>query len=71
MEIILKKRYRAERRGPRATKLMKSFKDENYKIRLKKLRLTTMKTRRLRGNLTEVFKVFKGMDNLDVDKFFS
>jgi hypothetical protein len=29
-----------------------------------------METRRLRGDLIEVFKMFKGMDNLDVHKFF-
>jgi ribonuclease P/MRP protein subunit RPP40 len=54
----------------RATKLTKSLKDETYENRLKKLHLTTMETRRLRGDLIEVFKMFKGMDNLDVHKFF-
>jgi ribonuclease P/MRP protein subunit RPP40 len=54
----------------RATKLIKSLKDETYENRLKKLHLTSMETRRLRGDLIEVFKMFKGMDNLDVHKFF-
>jgi ribonuclease P/MRP protein subunit RPP40 len=55
----------------RATKLIKSLKDETYENRLKKLHLTSMETRRLRGDLIEVFKMFKGMDNLDVHIFFS
>jgi ribonuclease P/MRP protein subunit RPP40 len=54
----------------RATKLIKSLKDETYENRFKKLHLTSMETRRLRGDLIEVFKMFKGMDNLDVHKFF-
>jgi ribonuclease P/MRP protein subunit RPP40 len=54
----------------RATKLIKSLKDKTYENRLKKLHLTSMETRRLRGDLIEVFKMFKGMDNLDVHKFF-
>ena len=29
-----------------------------------------METRRLRGDLIEVFKIFKGFDNLDPSKFF-
>jgi ribonuclease P/MRP protein subunit RPP40 len=55
----------------RAIKLIKSLKDETYENRLKKLHLTSMETRRLRGDLIEVFKMFKGMDNLDVHNFFS
>jgi hypothetical protein len=52
----------------RATKLIKSLKDETYEYRLKKLHLTSMETRRLGGDLMEVFKMFKGVDNLS---FFS
>jgi hypothetical protein len=40
------------------------------KIDLKKLHLTSMETRKLPGGLIEVLKMFKGMDNLDVHKFF-
>jgi hypothetical protein len=29
-----------------------------------------METRRLRGDLIEVFEMFKGMDNLNIHKFF-
>jgi hypothetical protein len=51
--------------------LIKPLKDETYEYRFKKLHLTSMETRRLRRDLIEVFKMFKGMDNLDVGKFFS
>jgi ribonuclease P/MRP protein subunit RPP40 len=54
----------------RAIKLIKSLKDETYENRFKKIHLTSMETRRLRGELIEVFKMFKGMDNLDFHKFF-
>jgi ribonuclease P/MRP protein subunit RPP40 len=54
----------------RATKLIKSLQDETYEHRLKKLYLTSKETRRLRGDLIEVFKMFKGTDNLYVHKFF-
>jgi ribonuclease P/MRP protein subunit RPP40 len=73
METIFKKRYRIDIESilRRATKLIKSLKDETYECRLKKRHLTSMETRRLRGDLIEVFKMFKGMDTLDVRKFFS
>jgi hypothetical protein len=54
----------------RATKLIKSLKDETYEYRFKKLHLTSMETRRLQRDLIEVFKMFKGMDNLDVRMVF-
>jgi len=34
------------------------------------LKLTTLETRRLRGDLIEVFKMFKGFDYLDPLLFF-
>ena len=54
----------------RATKLISTTKDELYEDRLRYLNLTTLETRRLRGDLIEVFKIFKGFDNLDPRKFF-
>lgn len=52
------------------TKLLILLKDDCYDNRLKKLHSTTiMETRRLRGDMTEVFKMF-GMDNVDVKKNF-
>ena len=54
----------------RATKLISDLKDKSYENRLRILNLTTLETRRLRGDLIEVFKIFKGFDNLDPTVFF-
>ena len=43
----------------------------NYEERLASLGLTTLETRRLRGNLIEVFKISKGYDNIVSEIFFS
>ena len=54
----------------RATKLAPNLKYKTYEERLVHLNLTTLETRRLRGDLIEVFKIFKGFDNVDSSKFF-
>jgi hypothetical protein len=54
----------------RESKVIKLLKNETYENRFKKLHLKSMETRRLRGELTEVFKMFKRMDKLDVNNFF-
>jgi hypothetical protein len=55
----------------RATKLIPSLRDKSYEDRLKILNLTTLETRRLRGDLIEVFKIFNGFDNVDYRTFFT
>jgi len=42
----------------------------SYTDRLQKFGLTTLETRRLRGDLIEVFKMFKGFDNIILNDFF-
>ena len=42
-----------------------------YEDRLRMLGLTTLETRRLRGDLIEVFKIFKGFDNVTYADFFT
>ena len=48
------------------------IKDRNlsYSERLNRLNITTLETRRLRGDLIQVFKIFKGLDNVQYSDFF-
>jgi len=49
----------------RATKLIENFGSLSYEQRLSKLNLTTLETRRLRGDLLQMFKLLKGFDDVD------
>jgi ribonucleases P/MRP protein subunit RPP40 len=53
-----------------ATKLITAIKDEIFDDRLHYVNLTTLETRRLRGDLIEVFKIFEGLDDLDPHIYF-
>jgi ribonucleases P/MRP protein subunit RPP40 len=53
-----------ERVQRRATKVISNLKNKSYEERLSILSLTTLQTRRVRGDLIEVFKMCKGFDNL-------
>jgi len=48
------------------------IKDRNlsYSERLNRLNITTLETRRLRGDLIQVFKIFKGLNNVQYSDFF-
>ena len=54
----------------RATKMVKDCRNLEYRERLKFLGLTTLETRRIRGDLLETFKIVTGIDRLDRDLFF-
>ena len=43
----------------------------SYEERLKECGLTTLETRRLRGDQTEVFKILNVYENIDRNVFFS
>ena len=47
------------------------FADKDYHDRLKELGLTTLETRRKRGDLIEAFKIIKGFEDVDSELFFS
>ena len=55
----------------RATKLIPELRDLTYEERLKECGLTTLETRRLRGDQIEVFKILNGYENIDSNIFFS
>jgi ribonucleases P/MRP protein subunit RPP40 len=53
----------------RATKIIDGFAHLSYEERLAELRLTTLETRRLRGDLIEVFKMIRCDDYVDYKHF--
>ena len=54
----------------RATKMVRSCRNLEYKDRLKYLGLTILQTRRIRGDLLETFKIIPGRDRLESEIFF-
>ena len=60
-----------ERIQRRATKIIPELRDLSYEERLKECGLTTLETRRLRGDQIEVFKILNGYENIDRNMFFS
>ena len=68
---LIKDITKLERVQRRATKSIEEVKGLPYHARLQRLKLTTLETRRLRGDLIEVFKIFSGLDNLNPEDFFA
>ena len=58
-----------ERVQRRATKMIPKLRNISYEIRLKECGLTTLETRRLRGDQNEVFKILNGYENIDRNIF--
>ena len=54
----------------RATKLIPGLINLTYEERLKECGLTTLETRRLRGDQIEVFKILNGYENIDMSIIF-
>ena len=63
--------YTLERIQRRATKIIQELRDLGYEERLKQCGLTTLETRRLTGDQTEVFKILNVYENIDIYIFFS
>ena len=55
----------------RAAKIIPELRDLGYEERQKESGLTTLETRRLRGDQIEVFKILNGFENIDRNMFFS
>ena len=62
--------YKLERIQRRATKIIPEFRDLIYESRLLQCGLTTLETRRLRGDKIEVFKIVNGYEDVDRNMFF-
>ena len=54
----------------RATKLVPTLSELPYEERLARLQIPTLESRRSRGDLIEAFKILKGHENVDRDRFF-
>ena len=50
----------------RATKMVTELRGMDYVLRLKKLGLTSLETRRKRGDLIQIFKIVKGLEEVDL-----
>ena len=59
-----------ERVQHRATKQIPNLQNKSYEERIRILGLTTLKTRRLRGQLIQAFKIIKQFDNVNPEYFF-
>ena len=59
-----------ERIQRRATKMIPEFRDLSYESRLLQRSLTTLETRRLRGDQVEMFKIVSGYEDVDRNMFF-
>ena len=53
----------------RATILIPGLRDLTHEERLKECGMTTLETRRLRGDQIEVFKILNGYENIDSNIF--
>ena len=60
-----------ERVQRRITKMIPRLRNKSYENRLRELNLFNLSKRRMRGDLIEVYKMFKGFDNLNVNQYFS
>ena len=55
----------------RATRLVPELRGLSYKERLEKLNLSTLEYRRKRFDLIQVFKIIHGLDDIDMNLFFT
>ena len=58
-----------ERVQKSATNLIPALKKYSYTDRLKRLGLTTLQTRKVRGDMIQVYKIMTGKDKIDREQF--
>ena len=54
----------------RATKIIPSLRNLSYEERLKRLGMFSLRRRRLRGDIIEVFKMIRCIDKVNLGKLF-
>ena len=59
-----------ERVQKSATNLIPALKKYSYTDRLKRLGLTTLQTRRVRGDMIQAYKIMTGKNKIDREQFF-
>ena len=62
---------RLEKVQEKFVKMVSGLKGNSYEQKLKELRLPTLKTRRIRTDLIQVFKIIKGIDKIESSAFFA
>ncbi len=67
LRLIIQK----ERVQRRKTKIIPSLRTFPYEESLEELNIFSLPKRRLRGYLIEVFKIFKGFDNINAEDYFT
>ena len=67
---LKKQSIQIERIQRRATKLVKECRSMPYSERLRYLNLLSLKGRRIRGDLIQIYKIFHEIDDLDQKKKF-
>ena len=60
----------SERVPKRAKRMIPECKELSYEERLRKVGLTTLKTRRIRADLLEVYKIVNRLEGIDEKNFF-
>ena len=55
----------------RVTKMIPELSTLSYEQRLERTGLISLELRRLRADLIEVFKIFKGLEDVDLSTFFT
>ena len=67
---LIKQSVAIERIQRRATKMIPKLSKLPYKNRLESLKLPSLKSRRVRGDLIQTYKIFNNIDDLEVATFF-